>query len=138
MVAGRALWNQEYGCSFSGVIPGAYYTLEISGAEAQGRVSTVDVAKDMPVHVAWDLGISDSTALVCFQVQPGRIHVVDYYENNGHPAAHYCEWLNDRGYRGTDFVPHDAKVREWSTGRTRLETLRMMGRRPPRLIPSTD
>ena len=133
-VAGAALYQQEYECSFASVIPGAYYTLELSAAEREGRITQVDVAKDMPVHTAWDLGIDDSTALWCFQVQPGRLHLVDYYEASGHGAAHYCEWLNERGYHGTDWVPHDARVREWSSGRTRVETLRAMGRRP-RLVP---
>jgi hypothetical protein len=31
-------------------------------------------------------------------------------------------------------VPHDARVRDWSTGRTRVESLRMLGRKP-RLVP---
>jgi hypothetical protein len=45
------------------------------------------------------------------------------------------QWLNERRYHGTDWVPHDARVREWSSGRTRLETLRAMGRKP-RLVPN--
>ncbi len=61
--------------------------------------------------------------------------LVDYYENSGHGAQHYCEWLNDRGYHGVDFVPHDARVREFGSGRTRVETLRMLGRKP-RLVPN--
>jgi phage terminase large subunit len=133
-VAGQALFNQEYECSFASVIPGAYYTLELTNAEREGRVTQVDIAPDTPVHVAWDLGIDDATALVCFQIQPGRLHIVDYYEANGHAAAHYCEWLNERGYNGVDWVPHDARIREWSSGRTRIETLRSMGRNP-RLVP---
>jgi phage terminase large subunit len=88
----------------------------------------------MPVHTAWDLGIDDATALWCFQMQPGQLHLVDYYENSQHPAAHYCEWLNERGYHGVDWVPHDARIRDWSTGRTRVESMRMLGRKP-RLVP---
>jgi phage terminase large subunit len=133
--AGQGLFAQEFECSFASVIPGAYYTAELIAAERDGRVGQVDIAKDMAMHTAWDLGIDDATALWCFQVQPGRLHIVDYYENSGHGAEHYCEWLNERGYHGTDFVPHDARVREWSTNRTRLETLRLLGRKP-RLVPA--
>jgi hypothetical protein len=32
-------------------------------------------------------------------------------------------------------VPQDAKVREWGVGRTRVETLRMLGRKP-RVVPA--
>ena len=133
--AGQGLFAQEFECSFASVIPGAYYTAELIAAEREGRVGQVDIAKDMAMHTAWDLGIDDATALWCFQVQPGRLHIVDYYENSGHGAEHYCQWLNERGYHGTDFVPHDARVREWSTNRTRLETLRLLGRKP-RLVPA--
>ena len=116
--AGQGLFAQEYECSFAVVIPGAYYTAEIIAAEREGRVGQVDVATDMPVHTAWDLGMDDATAIWCFQVQPGRLHVVDYYENSGKGASHYCDWLNERGYHGTDWVPHDATgprlVPRWS------------------------
>jgi len=38
-------------------------------------------------------------------------------------------------YWGDDYLPHDAKVRELGTGRTRAETLINMGRRP-RIVPN--
>jgi hypothetical protein len=45
---------------------------------------------------------------------------------------HYCEWLDARGYHGTDWMPHDAKVREVGApgARTRIETLFTLGRKP--------
>ncbi|MEY2876002.1 MAG: hypothetical protein RLZZ373_3373, partial [Pseudomonadota bacterium] len=42
-------------------------------------------------------------------------------------------WLNERGYHGHDYVPHDIVVTEWGTSRTRLETLAMLKRRPVRV-----
>jgi phage terminase large subunit len=99
-------------------------------AEREGRVCQVDVDRDLPVHSAWDLGVSDSTAIWCFQVNGPELQIVDYYEASGHGAEHYCEWLNEQKYRGVDWVPHDARVREWGSGRSRLETLRMLGRKP--------
>jgi len=36
-----------------------------------------------------------------------------------------------RGWiHGSDYVPHDAKVKEWGTGRTRVETMSGMGLKP--------
>ena len=132
--AGNALLEQEYFCSFSAVTPGAYYAKEMTEAERDRRITKVDRDFDLPVHTAWDLGIDDSTAIWCFQVQPGRLHVIDYYEASGHGAEHYCGWLNQQGYRGIDWVPHDARVREWGTGRSRLATLNALGRKP-RIVP---
>jgi hypothetical protein len=132
--AGDALIEQEYYCSFSSVIPGSYYAKEMTEAERDRRITEVDIDRDLPVHSAWDLGVSDSTAIWCFQVNGTELHIVDYYEASGHGAEHYCEWLNEKKYRGVDWVPHDAKVREWSSGRSRLETLRRLGRKP-RVVP---
>ena len=132
--AGDALIEQEYYCSFSSVIPGSYYAKEMTEAERDRRIAQVDVDPDLPVHSAWDLGVKDSTAIWCFQVNGQELHIVDYYEASGHGAEHYCEWLNERKYRGVDWVPHDAKAREWGSGRTRVERLRMLGRRP-RVVP---
>jgi hypothetical protein len=128
--AGDALIEQEYFCSFEAAVLGAYWGKEIAAAEREGRIAEVATDRDHPVHTAWDLGMHDATALWCFQVSTGRIHFVDYYESHGQPLKHYADWLAERGYTGTDWVPHDAKVRELGTGRTRIETLIEMGRKP--------
>jgi phage terminase large subunit len=132
--AGDALIEQEYYCSFSAVIPGAFYAKEMMECERDGRICQVDVDPALPVHTAWDLGVDDSTAIWCFQVNGHELQIVDYYEASGHGAEHYCDWLNEKNYRGICWLPHDARVRSWSTGRTRVETLRQLGRKP-RIVP---
>ncbi len=132
---GDALIEQEYWCSFAAAILGAYFAKEIATAEREGRIGKVDVNPELPVHVSWDLGIADATALWCFQVEPPGIdkpmlRIVDYYEVSGEAMGHYVDWLNARGYKGTDILPQDGKVREFSTGRTRLGALYAMGRKP--------
>ena len=60
-----------------------------------------------------------------------EVRVIDFYENHGQHADHYCGVVSARGYlQGKDFVPHDAKVHEWGTGKTQLETLIALGRKP--------
>ena len=58
---------------------------------------------------------------------------------HGQGFDHYCEWLDQRGYHGTDWYPHDVKVREAGSpgARTRVETLITMGRKPE-LVPNED
>lgn len=132
---GDSLFRQEYLVSYDAAIVGAYYAKQIEAAEASARVCDLLVDQSMPVHAAWDLGISDSTAIWCFQVMGGEMRVVDYYEANGQPLEHYADWLDERGYSGDDWVPQDAKVRELGTGKTRVETLKALGRRP-RVVPA--
>jgi len=58
----------------------------------------------------------------------------------GHSAAKespslYVEWLEQKKYRGgIDWWPHDGRIQEFSTGRTRLEVMLSL-RRQPRIVP---
>ena len=71
-------------------------------------------------------------------VAGGEIRVVDHYEAHGQALPHYAAVLASKPYRyGWDYVPHDARVRELGTGRTRVETLRSLGRKP-RLVPGHE
>jgi hypothetical protein len=130
--AGNALIDQEYYCSFEAAILGAYYGKEMREAEQGGRIGRVPVNPDLPVQTAWDIGVDDPMAIWCFQTYPGRLDVVDYIEGSGHGFDWYTEKLDARGYHGTDWVPHDAKVREAGApgARTRIETLITLGRNP--------
>jgi hypothetical protein len=132
----EALIQQEYYCSFSAAVVGSYFGSLLEQAEQDGRIGAAPGDPALPVHTAWDLGISDSTAIWFFQAAAGEVRIIDYYENQGQPLSHYAEVLRARGYvYGDDFVPHDAKVRELGTGRTRIETLLGLGRHP-RLVPA--
>ena len=137
--AADALIDQEYYCSFEAAILGAYWGKEMLLAEQQGRICDVPVNTDLPVHTAWDIGVDDAMAIWCFQVYPDHLDIVDYYEGHGQGFDHYCEWLDRRGYHGTDWMPHDVKVREAGSpgARTRIETLMLLGRKP-QLAPNED
>lgn len=143
--AGDALIEQEYFCSFEAAVLGAYWGKELTRAEMEGRICTVDVDRNAPVHVAWDIGVDDAMALWCYQIgrdETGRtfLNVVDYYEASGFGFDHFCDWLAERKYTGTDWVPHDAKVREVGApgARSRIETLKILSKpigRRPALVP---
>lgn len=128
-------FEQELECSFEAAIMGAYWSKELAEAERAGRVCELTYEPALPVHTAWDLGIGDSTAIWFFQVSGGEIRVIDHYENHGQGLPHYAEVMAAKGYAyGDDWVPHDAKVKELGTGRTRVETLVSLRRRP-RVVP---
>jgi phage terminase large subunit len=124
-------YSQEFECSFDAAILGAYFGKEIADAEAAGRIGEVPYDPSIPTHTSWDLGMGDSTAIWFWQVGPEGVRVIDCYENHGQNLAHYVAELKTRPYKyGNDYVPHDAKVRDLSTGRTRVETLISLGRKP--------
>lgn len=124
-------YEQEFECSFDAAIVGAYYASLIANAETDGRVAAVEIEPALPIHTAWDLGIGDSMAIWVWQAGPEGMRLVDHIEDHGKPLPHYVAELNARGYKGgSDYVPHDARVRDLGTGLTRLETLVNLGRNP--------
>lgn len=130
---GLAMFEQEYLCSFSGAMVGAYWGAEVNRAEREGRVHAFEVDPEHPVHTAWDLGKAVNNPIWCFQVIAGKPRVVDFYQPDSDDLTDWVEWLDDRGYHGNDYVPHDIIVTEWGSKRTRLDVLRGHGRNPIRL-----
>ena len=137
-----ALILQEYWCSFDAPVLGAYWGPDIFRAEQQGRIlPRLDYDPALPVHTAWDIGVRDDTGVWLFQVNGPWIHVLGYIRAQNKWVGFYVKELErlaqERGYRyGYDYVPQDAKVREWTNegpndeAKTRLQTMIELGRRP--------
>lgn len=133
---GTAQFDQEYGCSFNAAILGAFYAREMTRVRSEGRiVSNLEAIPGVPVHRAWDIGVRDDTSIWWFQVVGTQLFILDCYSENGVGVDHYAEVIQQRGElhgwtNGTDYVPHDAKVKEWGTGKTRVETMMSLGLKP--------
>lgn len=136
---GRAQFEQEYECSFNAAILGAFYAREMVLVRSQNRISPIIAVPNKPVHRAWDIGVRDDTSIWWFQVVGTRVFILDCYTASGAGVDHYAEVVEQRRQEhgwldGWDFVPHDAKVKEWGTGRTRVETMQGLGLKP-NLVP---
>jgi len=128
------IWDGEY----SSVTGGSYYAALLADSRRAGRITSVEYEPEIPVYTAWDLGIGDSMSIWLWQQTPESIRVIDHYENHSQPIPHYVKWLEAQPYAGnysTDWVPHDARVRELGTGLTRVETLKKL-KRKPRVVPN--
>lgn len=129
----EARFQSEYMCSFKTPIEGAYYGAQINKAYKEKRVvDTIAVDPMLPVHTAWDLGMDDATTIWFIQLFKSEIRVVHYYENSGEGLPHYARylhlWSNQKDVTyGKHYAPHDIKVRELGTGKSRLETARGLG-----------
>jgi hypothetical protein len=128
--------KQEYPCTveeaFEATIQGAYFTEQFRVIRQDGRITSVPVLAGVPVHTAWDLGMRDMTVVWFYQRAGLELRVIDYYEASGEGLAHYASVLDkkgkERGYHyGTHFGPHDIKVRELGTGKSRLEVAASYG-----------
>ncbi len=121
-------YEQEYECSFEAAIHGAYYAKEMTRAREDGRIMGVPYDPSALVWTAWDLGISDATAIWFAQVIGREIHLIDYYEARGMGLGHYVSVLRDKPYvYESHLLPHDSEARELGTGKTRRETLEGLG-----------
>lgn len=122
---------QEYECSFEAAVRGAFYAEELKRTKSEGRIGPVKWDRYVDVHTAWDLGFTDSTAIIFFQFAGQEIHIIDAYEASGVGLDHYAEHLRTKPYKyGKHYFPHDVEAHELGSGRTRTETLRKLGVTP--------
>jgi hypothetical protein len=132
-------FNQEYECSFDAAIRGAYYGKEFSDADAEARITSVPYDPSLPVHTAWDLGMSDSTVIWFVQAHGGETRWIDCLKGEGVGLDWYVKQLQDKPYVwGNHYLPHDVRVRELGTGKSRLEVLQELGLRNIEIAPRMD
>jgi phage terminase large subunit len=132
---GRSMFQQEYMTSFNVALLGSFYAGEMLKVREEGRILEVEPNYDLPVSRAWDIGVDDDTCIWWFQVHGPQLVVLDCYASSGAGVEHYAEIIKDRQLRhgwknGTDWVPHDAKVLEWGSGKTRVETMQALNLNP--------
>lgn len=118
-------YEQELECSWEAAVHGAYYARQLERIRAEGRVRTVPWQPSLPVDTYWDLGFSDSTAIIFVQQSGKELHVIDYLEDNGHELASYATQLQRKPYLyGEHVLPHDGGNAELRTGKTTAAMLR--------------
>lgn len=121
-------FNQEYMCSFTNPIEGAYYSNIIKELEEKGQVCNVPYEKNLPVDTWWDLGVGDTTAIWFTQQIGKEIRVIDYLENSGIGLDEYIREIKNKSYiYNSHNAPHDIAVREFTSGRARIDIARDLG-----------
>ena len=103
-----------------------------TASDGCGRPYSSEIDPAVRVHTAWDLGVSDSTAIWFTQCVGRERRLVDYYELSGVGIDHYAQVLYDKrikhGWKyGEHFFPHDIVHQEFSTGNSRLDALAALG-----------
>lgn len=120
--------QQEFYCSFTLGVEGAYYAKYMEEARNENRISNVAWNKQARVYTAWDLGYGDSCAIIFYQVVGQELHIIDYYENHGEGLPHYATVLKDKPYIYADhFAPHDIDSHAFSSGLSAREVGSSLG-----------
>jgi hypothetical protein len=115
-------YAQEFLCDWSAAVRGAYFGKAMAEAEKAGRITSVPHDPLLKVHTSWDLGINDLTTIWCWQVTGSQVRAIDLlaFQNTGLPDI--IARLRQKPYAwGEHYVPHDAKVRELGSGKSRQE-----------------
>jgi hypothetical protein len=128
---GMNLFRQEYEVSFDAPISGSYYASIIDQLETDGHVHIRSLRTALPVTTAWDLGVGDATAIIFLQYHHTEIRVIDCLEASGEGLPYYVKCLKDKPYTYDQHImPHDIRVRELGTGKSRYEQAQALGIKP--------
>jgi len=123
-----AEYEQEFECSWSAAIRGAYYGKLMDVSETEGRVTNVPYDPAMKVITSWDLGINDATVVWFWQVAPTEIRAIECmaFQSTGLPDI-----IKEIATKPYDYIqhiaPHDIAVRELGSGLSRLDIARDLG-----------
>jgi hypothetical protein len=136
-VMGNALFDQEFMCSFESPIMGAVYAKELREATPD-RIRSVPYDPSKPVHIFWDLGRADKTAIWFAQLAPFEYRVIDYLEGTQKHIGEYIVELQAKKYvYGDCWLPHDANNELLAAERTVAQQLRQAGFKT-RTVPKTS
>ena len=125
---GDSKYAQEFECSFDAPVEGSYYGEILGELEEKKHMQEIPWEELSRTFTAWDLGMGDSTSIWVAQLVGSEVRLIDYYENHGVGLDHYVKWIKDNDYTKAEHIlPHDVRVRELGTGKSRLEMLEESG-----------
>lgn len=140
-----AAMRQEYPSTpdeaFSTGNESAIYGAQLAALREQGRIGCEFAYRaDEPLYTAWDLGLSDHTAIWLLQCYGQGIYWLNHYAANQLPLEHYAEvvqlWQQRYGPVAAHFLPHDAAHRD-PHGQSYVESLARCGIHSVRVVPRT-
>ena len=107
--------------AFEASVEGAYYADQMAKAELDGRIGDFPHVPGYPVHSINDIGVDDANATWLFQVLPGKVRFIAYFEGTEEGMVGMLDELEDRSADnsytyGRHYMPHDIRVREWTRG----------------------
>jgi len=125
---GEDKYRQEFECSFDAAVEGSYYGQILNELEDKKHMQEIPREELSRTFTAWDLGMGDSTSIWVAQLVGTEVRLIDYYENHGVGLDHYVKWIKDNDYlKAEHILPHDVRVRELGTGKSRMEMLEEAG-----------
>ena len=127
-IMSRELAQQEWWTSFSSQNQGSYYGKYVDKMILNDQFTVVPYEPSIQVYCAMDLGMNDMFTLIFAQIAGPVVRIIDYFEDHSQGLEYYANIIKQKEYGIVKIIaPHDIKVRELTTGISRLEKLRSLG-----------
>jgi len=128
-------YQQEYECSFTAAVRGAFYADQIEQLSATHH-GLFPYDPQFTVQTAWDIGYSDDTSVWFWQVKGKEIRIVDFFTVSGYSVDEVLAELRQKPYSyGTAYLPHDARNKSFQTGKSTRELMISAGMKTE-IVPS--
>jgi hypothetical protein len=77
----------------------------------------------LPLHLSFDFGVNDPTAIIWIQRLGGEFRVIDYYEASDGDVGHFVQVINSKPYKQPDLVTGDpaGKARSMTTATSPIQ-----------------
>lgn len=133
----EAMIQQEFFCSFDAPFVGAYYGDQMMRLDRDGHIlDNVSYDPRLPLDTYWDIGVNDTTAIWFVQQLHNEYRIIDFYQTSGEGLPHFVKLMRGQVAEHERFeqyiyrnhwAPWDIVVREFSSGKSRLETAKELG-----------
>jgi len=87
-IMGDNKFKQEFECDWIANIEGAVYGEVMQKMDDKRQITRVPYDPSLPVSTAWDIGVSDHTAIIFYQQLGSASNIVDYYEERKQGLPH--------------------------------------------------
>lgn len=89
----------------------------------------IDYDPNLPLHLSFDWGINDPTAIIWMQPNKSELRVIDYYEASSASIEHFISVINSKPYKQADLYTGDpaGKARSLATGTSVIDILASKG-----------
>lgn len=99
-------------------------------SETKQVSSKVKYEPDLPLHVTWDFGVNDPTAIIWIQPDlEGNLRIIDYHEESNANLEHFVNVVNGKPYKKPSLHTGDiaGRARNLVTGQSIVDELKKNG-----------
>lgn len=122
------LYRQEFLLDEGQALATSYYGNFITKARDQKRIGNFPHNPALPVFVSYDLGLSDSTAMLFWQYEKKKLNLIDAYETHDVGDEALIKYIKAKPYNyGWHFLPHDGAKRDDKEAIARIQHWRNAG-----------